>query len=491
MLTSIQPVDEGVLNMGALRISQGQVPYRDFFLFCTPFSFYLLAGVYKLFGATLLTGRVLALLLGILYVALTARLSSRVIDSSLFAAFPVAVLCQAGFGVWPFASHHWIANIFTILAILCAIKAMEEKTLLWSSLAGVCGAGVFWTLDDQGTFFITLVALLYLPLLPKGLRKTSFSGWIIGCAAGSIPFLAVLLPKIKLSTLWYDFFVFPFTGYKATPGNRYGVFFPLKEIALQWTSGAWRSSPLYTSIASFTSLVIYLLPAVAVILIVLSYFKKWDSVPRRGLLAAGALSLIATASRRWGPINLQWAAVLPSLVVAWSLWHWYQSSKNRRWIPAGIALFLVLTYGLFGLHSIGKVIAGDSMYPVKAAAGTLYTFNKRKAQILQETIDQIESRIPPGQPVLCKASPLINFMTRHPNPSYIDFFRPPGYTTDAQCRNVISDLNMRNTTWIVTPSFVPSENPFDRFLISNYDLAWNNGEYGLWRRKSTTGDPNG
>ncbi len=482
LLVGIQLVDEGVLNMGAWRISLHQVPYRDFFLFCTPFSFYLVAAVYKLFGATILAGRLLAMALGFIFVAVTARLSTRLIPSKLFAALPVAVLCQAGFGIWPFASHHWIANIFCILAVLCALRALSKRPLLWSTLAGLYAAGAFWTLNDQGAFFILVATFLYIPFVPRGVRGKTASGWILGGATASLPFLAVLLTQVKLSTLWYDFFVFPFTGYKAIAGNRYGLFFPLKEIAAQWSSGAWREAPFYTPVASLTSLVIYLAPIAAVVLVGVSYWKKWADAPRRGLLAAGVFSLVAAAARRWAPINLQWAAVFPFIMVAWSLWFWYDSSRKKRWIPAGIAVLLIVCYGFFGLYSIGKVLAPGDIYPVKGNAGTLYTFEKEKAAKLQSVINQIQSRLKPGEPLLCKTAPLINFFTLHPNPTPIDFFRPPDYTTESQTREVISDLDLKKVEWIMTPAFVPTKNTFDRYLLSHYSLTWNNGEYGLWHR---------
>src|SRR6185312_9484979 len=42
--------DEGIVLQGAERILRGEVPYRDFFSFYTPGSFYLVAGLFKIFG---------------------------------------------------------------------------------------------------------------------------------------------------------------------------------------------------------------------------------------------------------------------------------------------------------------------------------------------------------------------------------------------------------------------------------------------------------
>src|SRR6266568_6076225 len=54
--SSLEP-DEGILLQGGLRILDGQIPYRDFFSFYTPGSFYLLAGAFKVFGDSFVVAR--------------------------------------------------------------------------------------------------------------------------------------------------------------------------------------------------------------------------------------------------------------------------------------------------------------------------------------------------------------------------------------------------------------------------------------------------
>src|ERR1043166_8195960 len=50
--------DEGWMVLASERILNGEVPYRDFFLHTNPLSYYLLAGVFSLFGQTLLVARI-------------------------------------------------------------------------------------------------------------------------------------------------------------------------------------------------------------------------------------------------------------------------------------------------------------------------------------------------------------------------------------------------------------------------------------------------
>src|SRR2546430_8083144 len=54
---SVIDPDEGVVLQGAERILRGEVPYRDFFMFYTPGSMYIVAALFKIFGDSLIVAR--------------------------------------------------------------------------------------------------------------------------------------------------------------------------------------------------------------------------------------------------------------------------------------------------------------------------------------------------------------------------------------------------------------------------------------------------
>src|SRR6266700_2472172 len=54
--SSLEP-DEGIVLRGAERILAGEVPYRDFFSFYTPGSFYLVAFLFRVFGDSFAVAR--------------------------------------------------------------------------------------------------------------------------------------------------------------------------------------------------------------------------------------------------------------------------------------------------------------------------------------------------------------------------------------------------------------------------------------------------
>ena len=472
----IELIDEGVLTMGAWRITQGQIPFRDFFVFYTPGSFYLVALAFKLFGVSLAAGRFLAVALGAALALATAALALRVVRAPLFAAVPVAVLCQAGLGGWPFASHHWIADLGCVAAAALALRALDERPLLWSALSGAATAAAFWSLTGQGALMALLTIALFLATAPSGARRSIASGSAAGFAAVSVPFLFVLL-QADAATLRYDLLTFPATAYKSLEGNRYGFTFPVHELIEQWTTGTWRSAPVYTAVVTATSIALWFGPLVAAALVALSYVKRWDAAPRRGVVAALVLTFVFTVAWRWAPINLQWTAIGPALMIGWALSRW-----ERKRLAAAIAWVWIGAFAFVGVYRLAKTWSPDAWTTVRTPVGAWRTYNRRQAAQLQGLVDEIGKRLSPGEPLLCKSTPLVNFMTLHPNPTRFDLFVPPDYTPEPQMREAIAALDRGHVRWIATPAFVPSESLFDRWLLDHYELAWDNGEFGLWQR---------
>ena len=58
--------DEGYILNSALRITNGQIPYKDFDMAYTPLSFLTTALFFKIFGISVLSGRLVALIISIL-----------------------------------------------------------------------------------------------------------------------------------------------------------------------------------------------------------------------------------------------------------------------------------------------------------------------------------------------------------------------------------------------------------------------------------------
>jgi len=95
--------DEGLIITGALRVAAGQVPHRDFYANYGPAQFYILAGLFKLFGHTLLIERVFDLL------------TKSVLLTVIFAI--VAAFCRWSVAIGVYcAALLWVFSVGTIFA---------------------------------------------------------------------------------------------------------------------------------------------------------------------------------------------------------------------------------------------------------------------------------------------------------------------------------------------------------------------------------------
>jgi hypothetical protein len=122
--TSMEP-DEGILLQGAQRVLSGQVPYRDFFSFYTPGSYYALALLFKVFGSTIVVARTALAFTGALLSLITYLLARRVCSPAI--ALLMAALATATSLPYRFLMlHNWDSTVLACIAIYCAVRLLEK-----------------------------------------------------------------------------------------------------------------------------------------------------------------------------------------------------------------------------------------------------------------------------------------------------------------------------------------------------------------------------
>jgi hypothetical protein len=149
--------DEGYYVHYAERIAQGQIPYKDFVLQYTPGYFYLLAVLYKVFGAQLLVGRFVSLITCILILIFTLILL-RVykIKSLLFHIVTALVVISLGYPLLHLPLVIWICVLISLLLVFFLIKWKREKQYSTVTVLGILLACVFLTKQNVGAIFILL-----------------------------------------------------------------------------------------------------------------------------------------------------------------------------------------------------------------------------------------------------------------------------------------------------------------------------------------------
>jgi hypothetical protein len=132
--------DEGTLLEGAVRIVHGQVFARDFFEVMGPGTFYLLAAMFKLFGATFLVARSWLFVTSLGTLLAMYFLSRRV--CARYQILPPILLVSVYFStMWPMVNHHVDSIFFALLSVVCIVQWQDLRKgsllLAAGALAGV------------------------------------------------------------------------------------------------------------------------------------------------------------------------------------------------------------------------------------------------------------------------------------------------------------------------------------------------------------------
>ncbi len=149
LLTQMPDVyDEGLIVSGAVRILHGQLPYRDFNTGYPPAQFYTIAGVFSVFGATLLAERVwdtvwrLAIIGLAIVLARAATPGRRVHPLLLICGGLVTGAC--GGRLYPMIT----GMLPCLAAVWCAVLYLNQRGVRWLFFSGMAaGAAVLYRHD--------------------------------------------------------------------------------------------------------------------------------------------------------------------------------------------------------------------------------------------------------------------------------------------------------------------------------------------------------
>jgi hypothetical protein len=331
--------DEGLMAYGAVRVMDGQAPYRDFWAMYGPAQFYVLAGLFRLFEPSIAVERLwdvavrACLALAVFLVA--ARLSSKKL-AALSWLLSVVWLEYFGFYGYPI----FAGLLFVMLSLYCLLRSFDQPAWLWPAgvLAGV--AGLFR--HDLAAYVIAAqaIALAGRALARPPEAGPAAPGWLARLRAGlrrALPFLAglaaVALPAALLLALTapvgemiQQLLVFPATvfprmrdlPYPPLTGQYFPFYFPFGVYAL----GAVLAVIQHRSAASDGADRAWGLAAV--ILFGLFGFNQANvrsdliHIPQFFLPAVAILPALATGFKPVLARSWRWAAV-PVLLLAASL----------------------------------------------------------------------------------------------------------------------------------------------------------------------------
>ena len=483
--------DEGLMLQPAARIAAGEVPYRDFFLFHAPGQPYLLAGLWKLFGASLVPWRILRLVTNAAVAVLAYKLARRHAPPRLaLAAWVVAAGAMAA----PNGPNpHAIALAFALAALI----AIPRAPLAAGVLAGLCAA---WRVD----FALYLWLGIAIACLAGG-RRDALARFLGAAVLTGAALLAPVLLMAGLADPWQMLVRHPleYVGDQALPLSlRYGG-----EL-----SGAvpWGLRDSAAHLLLFYLPVALLVGTAAALGVLATGFtrERWPTLAV-GVFTIGAAHYLLIRADEYHTAPL---AVMFGIVAAWAIARGRPAAARRVWVvPAAVTAVVLVATAWQGLdrsireaqtaHVPIRLTVADG---VQGLASGRCSYRSRPLATcrlvdLERAVRYVQGRVPPGRAIyvatrrsdlVTSGAPLFYVLAQRPNPTRYDILPPRLVTSAPVQREIVRDLEQNGlplvVRWAAPITTAPEPNGagrssgvrlLDDFLAENYRQAARFGSY--------------
>ena len=424
--------DEGIYLDGALRVMNGQAPYRDFFVHTGPGSYWLYAAVFQLLGATLSHARVpviceiAAIAAAVFY--LTANLTSY--GFGLGVSFVVFAFETRDLGMIAL-NHRWDSSALAFLAVAPAYAALSVRSSRLAFASGVLAAAAAWCTPTLGIMALVIAAWM---LADHGIRNL-LPAFLFGMTAVSLLCIGILALERALVPL-IQHFLWTGANYSAANHVPYGW---AGTGYLEIGSGLGAVGWIFYSLL----LGVIVTPAVLPILTWLGW-AVYFAIRRTPLrqektiwfLIVCSVALVASTYPRWDIGHLLYVAPI-SYVLAATLLYRAASSK----VTAAVAFAAMLVAIFVWVPLILK--AGDYARLETPAGAVRVEADDRKL------LEMILTRVRPGESLFVfPYFATIYFLTRGVNPTHFSYLQP-GLMTDADEEEALKELTAHPPEWVL------------------------------------------
>jgi len=427
--------DEGTVIYGAVRVTEGQVPLRDFFEVIGPGSFYWLAFFFKLFGTSILTTRISVALTSVSTALLMYFLARRL--KTGYDAVPAILLLATTFGgLWPAISHHNDSNLFALLAFMAIICWIDKHRPWMLCLAGALAGITTLFLQPKGILlFLAFVLLIF--LFRGGTRLRSSLAWLTGSYLVIGLLLVLFYWKAGgLSGLIYANVLWPITNYSDLNSVPYAH--GIRELYWEpWTAALGVFSPMLafgiTGLLSVPVLFVAALPAIGVLLAIFRRPVAFESSTLPYWIAGTALWISELHRRDIGHL----AYGSPLLVIA--CLHYLVRGRHRTHLYA-LQLVCISSFAL-ALFNGGIVLAAGAK--VASRRGTFYALKSNPV------LEFLDNRIKPGEEIFAYPyCPQYYFLSATRNPTRFSVLMYH-YNANSDFRESVRSLEEKKVRYVI------------------------------------------
>lgn len=476
--SSMEP-DEGIVLQGATRVLAGQIPYRDFFSFYTPGSFYLMAGLFRIFGSSFAVARTSLAITGALCSVITYFLARRVCSRGI--SLLSAVLATVVGTAFRFlVLHNYYSTLFACLAVLASVKFVEQRKSTWAFAVSSFVSLTFLVEQSKGGG-LGLGLLTGLLLLRKSLGRLpvkAFAAGLIWPFLITFGYIAAHHATVQMVSSW----LWPLHHYTTANHVPYGW----QDWSDEKRAIIFGAGPIFVRmvkvIAVSPNFVVPLLPLVAVGL--LFYWSK--QLRKRPEVETGYYVLMCSALAglllsivmvRSDILHFLYLAPLWYVVLAWITGARVQSRLLLRIRPM-LILYVVTAFGVLGFAMLF------------ATRGAHHRLETRRGIVMTNDSDTVipylQAHSKPDDAILIYPYlPLYNYLSATRSPAPLDFFQP-GMNTAEQAQEIISALRSYKAqavlfeptfaekigeSWPETPISAVVTDPVADYIVRNFRMC--------------------
>jgi len=288
-------LDEGSTAAQAMRIVNGELIYRDFFTVVTPGSYYTVAGLFRVFGESLMVLRWAALVTGLGILLSTLTVGRHVMVWPFAAAAGLLTTVWGWFLVTP-NFYSLEAALLSLIALACYVHGAPSWR--WMIAAGIAAGATAMVKQNVGAYtaaglFITIWASRLFDTEADWRGRMKMSGqFIAGMALPAVATLVWLVASGAGSYLYESWVYYPLVKYTERFARPFPDFFPLVE-----------SDPydLWTKLVIYLPVVVYPVSFIAIGIRAWQFQRRGDRAAKHEghALLAIALVGILTLLQAW------------------------------------------------------------------------------------------------------------------------------------------------------------------------------------------------
>lgn len=489
-------LDEGSTAAQALRIVNGELIYRDFFTVVTPGSYYTVAWLFQIFGATLMVLRWTALVTGLAIVLITLTVARRVMVWPFAAAAGLLTTVWGWFLVTP-NFYSLEAALLSLIALACYVHG---KSARWMFAAGVAAGLTAMVKQNVGAYtaaglLITIWASRIFDDAIDWRGRLKTSGQLIaGIAFVVVPTIAFLIAKGAGAYLYESWVYYPIVKYTERFARPFPDFFPLAE-----------NDPfdLWTKLVIYLPVFVYPLALIAIVVLARAYRRHGDRAAKTEGHALLAITLVGmlTLLQAWPRADVPHIlfGLQPTFIVfayllfcAWRVLAKIPApgEQARRAIAAAVLIVSLVPAVTLLWKGYKRTDWEYQNYIVavrtERAAG-IFT-GSLEAQRIDIVAKYIAEHTAPDEPIFVVPwASGFYFLANRANPTRTDFML---FEDSEAYPCLLSRLDARapkyviyGYTWDVDEKhFRDYAAPIDRYIRSRYAIEFTTDGYEIWRR---------